>query len=373
MNFEGGCQKRYRIEYIEPGIVNYEDEEQGKVFVSYDALNRMMPSFIGKPVVNLIHRALTYEQAFKLTDEERESLADGIIFNSGKLDNGRFYADAIVWDLDTQENIDKKGFSASCAYVPTEVGGEGKCHFVPYDEEVIDGRYTHMAIVNNPRYEFAKIYELPKEYRNSVSDEMIQRYQNLKKEKTKMAGKTIFKIFGFGEKKNSTEKPEEKKTEDKVENLNANDSMVDVGGEQIPLSTLIECYLAEQAEIAKKEELEKQAAAKGEKKEVALNPDDKVKINDKEVAVGELAACYGRQNAKKNGVDGGAPNEKEIPGAITAKDTELKNSIKEKSANFEIIKNAVANGKDGVRVELVTTQQRYDLGKERYGSKKEVK
>jgi hypothetical protein len=174
MNIEGNVPKRYRTEFIEPGVVSYEDSGQGKVFVSREALDRMKATFIGKPVVNVLHKDLTFEEAFKLSDEERESMADGIVFNCGWLPNGWQFADMIVWDLETQKNIDDRQFSTSCAYLPTEVNTGGKWHNIEYDEEVKNGVYTHMAIVKNPRYEKAKIYELPKEFQNSISDELIE-------------------------------------------------------------------------------------------------------------------------------------------------------------------------------------------------------
>jgi hypothetical protein len=353
MNTDMNCPKRYRTEFIEPGVVSYEDVGEGKVFVSREALDRFKATFIGKPVVNVVHKDLTFEQAFKLSDKERESMADGIVFDCGWLDNGWCYADMIIWDLETQKNIDEKKFSTSCAYLPTEQGIGGKWHNIDYDTEVLNGDYTHMAIVKKPRYERAKTYELPNEYRNSLSDEMID---ILKKENNNMAGEKGKKVlFFFTPKKNEGVEPEKKPDEVKEEKINADESMVDIDGKQIPLSEIIATYQAEQAEIAKKEELAKNA----------LMPEDEVDIGDgKKVLVSELMAAYNRCNAKKN-----EAKEPEKENAEDEKKEELKKKENSKKDNFNIIKNAVNNASIE-HAKVMTAEQRANLGKERYGSKK---
>jgi hypothetical protein len=357
-NFDG-CPKRYRAEYIEPGIVNYEDEGQGKVFVSGEALSRMCKSFIGKPVVNAAHRDLTFKEAFKLSDEDKESLADGIVYNCGILGTGWGFADMIVWDLETQKNIDQKKFSISCAYVPTEEGPNGKWHNFDYDEEVKNGNYTHMAIVPNPRYERSKIYELPKEYQNSLADGIIEAYYKLQKEnKNNMAKNKIFKFFmpkkNEGEKKDETKKPEEE-TKNNVdekpadEMINAEDSMIEIDGSQVSLADLIKTYQAEQAEMATKESTNN-----------VLTPEDEVEVDGKKVLVGELVACYQKKASVKN------EGTEEDP----AKKAEEEKKASLKNSNFGKIQKAINNAGQEFKVNFVSEDERYAEGKKRYGSKK---
>lgn len=357
MDTELNCPKRYRTEFIEPGVVSYEDVGDGKVFVSREALDRLRATFIGKPVVNVVHKDLSFEQAFKLSDKERESMADGIVFDCGWLDNGWCYADMIIWDLETQKNIDERMFSTSCAYLPTEQGNGGKWHNIDYETEVLNGNYTHMAIVKKPRYEQAKIYELPKEYRNSLSDEMIDILENKTKEKNNMAGEKGKKVFFFfTPKKNEGAEPE-KKDEPVEEKINADESMVDIDGKQVPLSEIIATYQAEQEEMAKKEEVSKNT----------LMPEDEVDIGDgKKVLVSELMAAYNRCNAAKKNAEQEPEKENAEPEKTEEEKKAKENARKD---NFNILKNAV-NKASIEHAKVMTAEQRANLGKERYGSKK---
>jgi hypothetical protein len=363
-----GCPKRYRAEFIEPGIINYEDVGQGKVFVSRETLDRMRSSFIGKPVVNAAHKDLSFEEAFKLSDEDRESLADGIIYNCGWLPTGWGFADMIVWDLDTQKNIDQKKFSVSCAYQPTEAGINGKWHNFEYDEEVKNGVYTHMAIVNNPRYEGSKIYELSKEYQNSLADNVIKTYYEIQKESNNNMAKENKILKFFMPKKNEGEKTQEEKDKEAKEleakknaeeangdeKINAEEAMVDIEGKQVPLSEIIKIYQAEQEELAKT-----QTNAQ------PLNPEDEVEVDGKKVLVSELMACYSKNTNKNAGEETAEEKAK--------KEAETKEASVKKNANFNKLQNAITKSGSEFKVSFTTENERYAEGQKRYGSKKEAK
>jgi hypothetical protein len=318
--------KRYRAKFIEPGIISYEDISAGKVFVSKDALDRMMNSFVGKPVINEEHIDLEPEQSFKLTDEENQSLADGVVSSVGyDSETGWYYADMIIWNEDTKKNIDENGYSVSCAYVPNEVLGSGKYHGIDYDEEVVNGVYTHMAIVENPRYEASVVYE------------------NSKKYKTK---------------KNSEVPKEEPK-------MNAEDSVIEIDGQQIPLTELIKVWEAEEAEKAKL----------SENKCNELGEEDEIEVGDKKVKGKDLVAAYRSSLAKSNAEGEGV----EKANAEQAQDVKAEsvtlNNAKAKSS-FVAVKNAAAKS-DSIAIadsmKLNTREERFKRGAERYGSKVEVK
>lgn len=55
------------------------------------------------------------------------------------------------------QNLIKKGWSVSCSYDYTESAEGGTENNIPYDIEFLDGEFTHLAIVNDPRYERANI------------------------------------------------------------------------------------------------------------------------------------------------------------------------------------------------------------------------
>jgi len=343
--------KRYRIEFIEPGVCSYEDVDDGTVFVSRDTLDRMRSSFIGKPIVNEEHKTLSAEEAFKLSDDEKYSIADGVIYDCGWLDNGWCYADCMIWNISTQQNI-KDGFSASCAYKPTEMAEGGKWHGFEYDGEVKNGIYTHMAIVNNPRYEGAKVYGIPEEIQNSKASELWSEYLNsIKKENNNMAEKgKVFNFFFPKEKKNEVEDKERKEmqppgTEEKLDMINAEESYIDIDGEQVPLSKLIEIYVAEQQE------------------QKMINPDDEINVNGQKIKASALADSYKRNKMKTNEE---TDKKKEKDNA----DEEDEKKKEEKQNNFKKLENAMGKSQaNGYQIVISTKADRIAVGSEKYGTR----
>lgn len=346
--------KRYRAEFITPGIMSYEDVDQGKVLVLDSALDKMLDSFIGKPVVNFLHQDLTPEEAYKINDSDLESMADGVVFDVGKMENGWSYADFMAWDEETQNNIDKKGFSISCAYMPTKVGPTGKYHGIDYDEEVLDGYYTHMAIVDNPRYERSKVYELPNSYNNSFADSLARVILNSKKESEKM------KIFKFLNKKkdNTDDKPKDDKPKDEVVNMGEDSYVEDMeNGEKIPMSELVAAYKA------KKE---------NECKDTKMNMEDMVDVDGEKVSMKDL---YDNYKSTKE-VDNAEP-----PTDTTAEesvDESLQNSTQQKTKKpvkpvmknkeFQKLENAVDSQDPRKNMKINTKSERLKRGHNRYSS-----
>ena len=146
--------KPVTIKFITPGMVRYEDlgnNGECDVLVRKAALDKMLNSLVGKPVVNENHRKVA-------PGDYNLGNADGIVskvwYNAT---DAYYYCDVLVWDPETQRNM-QNGYSASCAYTVKDWGEGGTHNNVPYDREVKDGEYTHMAIVASPRYEEAFIF-----------------------------------------------------------------------------------------------------------------------------------------------------------------------------------------------------------------------
>ena len=156
--------KIVRIWHLEPGLVHYEYLNDGRgatILVTRNFMDRIRPSLAGKPIINERHKDLTPEQIraiFKAGD------ADGVIFSAGNDPmDGWDYADVIVWDEPTVENI-RAGFSASCQYEVTEWLPGGTYHNIPYEREAVAGAYEHIAIVRKGRHEGVRILLMnPKE------------------------------------------------------------------------------------------------------------------------------------------------------------------------------------------------------------------
>jgi hypothetical protein len=150
--------KPYKIRFIEPGLISYEDQEAGTVLVSKDALDRMAPSFKTCPVIFVPenHNDSAPDTAFNF-DDVAANPPSGIVSGSPYWgDDGWQWVDVLIWDEAAQEAI-AKGFNASCAYIVDEEGEGGERNGLAYDAEITNGHYIHMAIVPRPRYNEAMI------------------------------------------------------------------------------------------------------------------------------------------------------------------------------------------------------------------------
>jgi hypothetical protein len=263
--------KSYRCRFIEPGLVAYAD--YGTVLVRKEALDRMAPSFIGRPVINENHKEVdpaVYDQG----------LADGIVTRTWFDADGWYWAEMLVWDEGTQRNIEDNAYSVSCAYTVTETKSEGGQHNnVPYTQEIVNGEYTHLAVVRNPRYEGARIIY------NSKEDTGMLKFFSWFKGKD---GKEV---------KNAGEVDE--------------NQTVTIDGTPVPLKELIAVYKAEEAEKAKAAEL---GASKP-----GITDDTLMEIDGKETTVKNLCDSYRNMKSRKN----------------AAEEEEKKKAEKEKAAKEE--------------------------------------
>jgi hypothetical protein len=150
--------KSYKIRFIEPGLISYEDQQAGTVLVEKSALDRMAPSFKGCPVIFVPehHNDADKDTAFDFEDVGANP-PSGIVSGSPYWgDDGWQWVDVLIWDEAAQEAI-AKGFNASCAYIVDEEGEGGERNGLAYNAEITNGHYIHMAIVPRPRYNEAMI------------------------------------------------------------------------------------------------------------------------------------------------------------------------------------------------------------------------
>ncbi len=324
--------KRYRALHITPGVVDYTDGDQREtVLIKKPALDNMNRSFLGKPVFNFTHKAVSIKDAFDFTSEETEEHAVGVISDVGyDVDTGYYFADMMIWDEATQDNI-ASGYKVSNAYIP-DISDGGVYNNVPYDEEVVGGEYDHMAIVEDPRYGDVKIFE------------------NAKGE-NKMS---LFKLItgkGKSQKKNEADPPpveDPKENEDDM-SMNMDSILVDEEGNEYPLAELVETY---KSTMGKENEEEKPT----------INMEDTVEIDGKEVSVKDL---YDNFNSKKNAEP---PTDQPLEDAVD--ETQKKNSADSKSQNesFLKIKANAQKGAEPEKIQISSERSRIARGKNRYGS-----
>lgn len=145
--------KVYRAcNFIEKGVCEYANE---RVYVSQEALQKSLMTMKGRPVI-IDHKT-------GITPENMQEYAVGYV-TGVELNNFEAGCDCqfVIFD-DKGKEVIADGYSVSCAYKPIAFGPGGTWHNVPYDREIVELEFTHLALVQNPRYEDAKVYENAKE------------------------------------------------------------------------------------------------------------------------------------------------------------------------------------------------------------------
>lgn len=105
---------------------------------------------VGVPVI-INHKEINNDNA----DDERVGVVNSVWYDEK---DGWYWCDGIIWDETAQNLITDKDWSVSCSYdVKTADNAGGSENNIPYDMEFLDGVFTHLALVSNPRYERANI------------------------------------------------------------------------------------------------------------------------------------------------------------------------------------------------------------------------
>jgi hypothetical protein len=326
----------FYAKHMQPGICKYDKET---VLVDTDTLKRMLPTGTAKPV---------YIDHQKVDLDTLKEKAAGYITESfyNELDGWAWFK-LIAIDDDCHEAI-AKGWSVSNAYRPTSFTHGGTKNNCPYDREITDGEFTHLAIVENPRYEGATIFT-PEEFKNYQAD-LKRQLDELHNSNPTQEGRTMFKLF-----KN------EKKEVTSVDK----DTLVDLGdGKSISVEEMLNAV--------KKNDDDEAAKAKAEKeKENAGDP--MVKCNEGEMPLSELVNKYNAMAEKKNAEDekekknAEDKEKKEAEEKKNAEDAEKKKEEEKKnSKHFEELRNANLTAGKPVQI-IETSMDQLARGKLRYG------
>lgn len=144
----GGKGRVFQSRFLQAGLVKY---SFGVCLLTKETINKFVNSFIGCPV-RIDHKDITDENA----KDERVGVVSDIWFNDA---DGWFWCKGVIFD-DKAIDLIKNGYNVSCQYEITEYSDniENKLHNgIPYDKEILNGKFEHLAIVDNPRYEGALI------------------------------------------------------------------------------------------------------------------------------------------------------------------------------------------------------------------------
>ena len=321
----------YYAKHIQAGVAKYDDE---MILIENDTLKDMMPSMAGIPV---------YVQHTEVDLETMKEKADGYVSECfyNELD-GWFWCKFIAVSDESRVSI-RNGFSVSNAYIPERSSQGGVWHNVEYDREISSGRYTHLAIVDNPRYEESCIMdsESYKKYCEELK-EKLDELKNSKGQKKSKTGGKVMKFFTW-----------------KKEKVTDSDDLSDVSVELENGKTIKVAEMVNVMEEKAKEEKENEEEKTKKEEENKCNEDTEVEVDGKKMTIGELKSAYGKLMAakqKKNEED----EEKK-------KDEDKKETEKKNEKHFNDMKKNIENAKDLVPDSNYETRDtKLKRGQERY-------
>jgi hypothetical protein len=131
-----------RVPFIEPGVVRYGDRV---FFVKKQTLDTIVNSMRGKPI--------TIEHPGNVDAEKTHGYVHSVLYNN---EDGQYYAEFLIHTKEGKEASKELKFG-SCVYNPVFTGKGGVHNGQPYDDEIIGGSMTSLALTASPRYENAKI------------------------------------------------------------------------------------------------------------------------------------------------------------------------------------------------------------------------
>lgn len=158
-NAERGGAEPFAGRHLQTGLVRYDEithpitgQKGVTLLLTKDALDAGRDSIRGVPLVNWEHKQVD-------PDYIKNGKADGLVMGGRwNGDDAWEHIDFFAWDQETKANC-RNGFRLSCAYNPTEIDWTpGKQANLPYDGVIKNLKYTHVAVLTNPRYAGAVIY-----------------------------------------------------------------------------------------------------------------------------------------------------------------------------------------------------------------------
>lgn len=356
-----------------PGLAQYDENPQRpiKIFLNETVLRKMDPTFAGKPIF-VEH----VEEVDPRLDEVRKE-ADGWVVESFFNDSdGKHWVKMVIVSEKGTRAI-KNGFKLSNAYLPRLSGKGGLWNNIPYDDEVVDGEYEHLAIVSNPRYAESVILT-PEEFKAHNENLKIEldRISNSKEESFFMKLKfwnrkpvenstdfeNIFvtlpksgKEFSIAKLVNEMDEQEEKKKENMHESghpMAEKGHMVKLhDGTMCNVGELVKKYGSLHEDSMKNKKEEEEGGLDLDKQEMDVEGDLHNEGEEEDKA------------AKKKALELAEHEDKEIK----EEKGKMENTVSApKTSHFNTLKNAPLKVKNEEEIEL--SIDRVERGKSRYGS-----
>ena len=267
--------------FITAGLVDYSDVDDGRYLLKKETIDKMLSTLEGRPVI-MGHQ--------KVTEDNIDDLAVGYVLG-GRFnpETGQYDCKIIVKDTEIVNAIKSGNNKVSSAYEPTEYGEGGTYSGLSYDAEILNGVFTHLAIVDSPRYTDAKILTnnfggqkmFKRLFKNEKQNEEVREFGICDNDLIEVNGQAVTvgelkaayaeKLNGCGTKKNEVEEEEEKKEEKEEEKKEEKENE--------------EVEVKEEEEVKEKEneveeEEEKEEEKKEEKKEEKENEDTSARLKE---------------------------------------------------------------------------------------------
>lgn len=141
--------KKFRSNFIEPGLISYKDNPNGAVeLLRAETIREALNSMIDSPLT-IRHPARPWTKA---------QVENGVVIEVGRdNESGWFWAAGTV-DTDKARERINAGDGVSCGFDVLETDETaGTWHNIPYARELTKIRFHHLAIVEHPRIEDADI------------------------------------------------------------------------------------------------------------------------------------------------------------------------------------------------------------------------
>ena len=241
----------FYAKHMKAGVANYPENKE-VIYISNDTIADMAKGFEGKPV-------FVHHQDINL-DNLKDQM-DGVVSESfwNKYD-GEWWVKFVAITDKAKEAI-ANGWGVSNCYDHLVRGNGGTCINVKYDSEIIGGTFNHLAIVENPRYEDAKIYT-EQEYNNYIE----QKKQKLDKI-TNSKGENMDKILNESDVKDLLLSKDSEITVGEAIELLMNSKKVIDSDAEILLSNGEKVTVAELINACKKNEDDKEEKEKEKEEE----------------------------------------------------------------------------------------------------------
>jgi hypothetical protein len=330
--------KTFIIPCMRAGLCQYDDE---RVLVSNETLAAMAKTSFGIPLILPEH----------VEQSELEKNLDQYL--AGRVADMHYDEKEDLWMAhcvaDTQEAVDlfSKGWGVSTSYRVDKKGPGGTLNAVEYGSEIQAGTYLHLAIVEKPRYEMAT----DPVFYNSVSLTSETESHTIENSEPKKGAFTM-KFW--------------KTKREEVKENDASEIEIEIDGEKVPLTNLIEAYKASKNAVPAATPAETPAETPAVNEEPGVEPgkpepkpgEKPVESSEKpaeptdEEQVNTLLASLENEEPK----DEEKPKEKE---EVEGKKNSRFNSMREASSNSNTLDNGLAG--------FLTIHERAELGKKRYG------